>query len=363
MARYQRLDRALIMGARYLLTRSGAGAGPFWSSLLFHALRDPEMPELEVFFTPMAVREEFGDKGWTIQNLMSLGKSVIARGKTAAPGIQIDINLLAPSQRRPCPSRQRRIRWTRRLIDPQFFRDPADLADLVAGVRHMREVLRQPALQGVAGPELSPGTDALKATTRSPRPSATWPPPVTILSAAAAWAQHTMRPGAVLDAELAGARRRGSARRRLRRLSGSDQRQHQRAGYHAGGKSGGHDQGQASPCPPKIPKDPKKGRQRHDHLRRSDHAPLGALWRHHALRHSGRATPWTCAAASAAVATIVEAIRHVADPQRAGRRLHGRRLGPRHRRGRRRPGDLRPRRHQRRHRAWGNATPTACPCC
>ena len=158
LSRYQRLDRALLMGLQYLIARSGPGAGSFWSAVLYHALRDPDMPELEVFCTPMVVREDSGGKGWDIQTLLNFGRSVIARGKMAAPGLQLDVNILRPNSRgtlRLASSDP----LDHPLIDPAYLTDPADLADLIAGVRHMREVVQQDALAGVIGAEISPGAE------------------------------------------------------------------------------------------------------------------------------------------------------------------------------------------------------------
>ena len=156
MSRFQRLDRAVGMGLRYLLTRTGPGAAPFWSTVLFHALRDSNIPELEVYFTPMLVKEEAESSGWTIQNIFNLGRSVIARGKMAAPGLQIDINLLRPRSHGTV-----RLASTdpldAPLIDPAYLSDPADMTDFIEGTRHMREVMRQIAFKGVLGPEISPG--------------------------------------------------------------------------------------------------------------------------------------------------------------------------------------------------------------
>jgi len=156
MARFQRIDRAAWMGLRWLLAHDGPAAGPFWSTALFHAVRDHAMPELEIFFTPMVVREEGGAKRFSIQSLLSAGKTIIARGKSAQPGLQFDINLL-----RPQSSGTVRLAsndpMARPLIDPGYFSNRVDLDDLVAGVRHMREVVAQEALADVAGIELSPG--------------------------------------------------------------------------------------------------------------------------------------------------------------------------------------------------------------
>lgn len=158
MARFQRLDRAALMGARWLLTRSGPAAAPFWASALFHAIRDAEMPELQVFFTPMVVREDSGagSKGFNLQSLSHLGKAMIARGKIAEPGLQFDINLLRPRSSgavtlaSPDP-------LAPPLIDPGYFSDESDFTDLIEGMRHMRRVVQQPAFAGLADAELSPG--------------------------------------------------------------------------------------------------------------------------------------------------------------------------------------------------------------
>ena len=72
MSRFQRLDRAALMGLCYLLTRAGPGAAPFWPTVLFHPLPNPDMPEHEVFFTPMVVKEEAVGSGWTIQTYTPL---------------------------------------------------------------------------------------------------------------------------------------------------------------------------------------------------------------------------------------------------------------------------------------------------
>ena len=156
LARLQRIDRAIWMGLQFLLTGKGPGSGPFWSSVLFHSLHDAALPDIQVYMTPMVVREEAGGSGWSIQNLMSLGRSVIARGKMANPGLQIDINLLRPRSsgtvRLASPSP-----LAAPLIDPGYFTDQTDLDELAAGCQHMRKVMSQPALQGIVGNEMSPG--------------------------------------------------------------------------------------------------------------------------------------------------------------------------------------------------------------
>ncbi len=164
-ARHQRLDRALWLGLRWLLFRSGPGAAPFWSVGLFHSLhsggeeKDSGRPDLEVYCTPMFVREEEAGGSWSVRDLLNVGRSIFARGKTAAPGMQIDVNLLRPGSSgtvrlaSPCPSDPP-------VIDPNWFADESDLAKLMKGVRHMRRVMAQPAFAEIADGEISPGAEA-----------------------------------------------------------------------------------------------------------------------------------------------------------------------------------------------------------
>ncbi|MEM7209041.1 MAG: GMC family oxidoreductase N-terminal domain-containing protein [Pseudomonadota bacterium] len=156
MARYQRIDRAVWLGLQYLWNQSGPGGGPFWSVVLFTALRNEAMPELETFFTPMIVKEEAAGGGWNLQTLMNPGKAIFARGKTARPGFQLDVNLLRPKSHgtvRLASNDPMRLP----LINPDYFSHPDDVKDLVAGVRRMREIVAQPVMNGVVGGELSPG--------------------------------------------------------------------------------------------------------------------------------------------------------------------------------------------------------------
>lgn len=158
MARFQRLDKAAAMGAQWLLAKSGPAASPFWAAMLFHAIRDPQMPEIQVFFTPMVVREDSaaGSKGFSLQTLSRLGKAMIARGKIAEPGLQFDVNLL-----RPRSSGSVSLASIDPLQPPQidagYFSDESDFLDLIEAIRHMRKVVQQPAFKGLAGEELSPG--------------------------------------------------------------------------------------------------------------------------------------------------------------------------------------------------------------
>lgn len=145
LARYQRLDKAAGLMANWLLRKKGPGAGAFFSVVLFHALSDPALPELEVFMTPMAVDENLTDGDEERAPLLQrLGRMLLVRGrKVARPGIQIDIN-----QERPRSLGTVRLASAdpraHPLIDPNYFANQRDLDELVAGVKAMREVMAQP---------------------------------------------------------------------------------------------------------------------------------------------------------------------------------------------------------------------------
>jgi choline dehydrogenase len=147
LARYQRLDRAAALMARWLLDGKGPGAGAFFSAVLFHALEDPALPELEVFMTPMVVDENLvngADERTPL--LQRLGRKLLVRGRKAAkPGVQIDINLERPRSRGS-------VRLAsadpgdRPVIDPNLLSDPRDLDELRRGVLAMREVMARPQI-------------------------------------------------------------------------------------------------------------------------------------------------------------------------------------------------------------------------
>ena len=158
MARHQRIDRAIWLGLRYWLNRSGPGGGPFWSVVLFHALRDQAMPELEVFFTPMIVKDLGESGGWNIQSWLNPGSSVISRGKLAHPGFQFDINLLRP-QSHGTVRLASADPMIRPIVDPDYLKEQADVDDLVEGVKQMREITTQPAFDGIVGEAISPGPE------------------------------------------------------------------------------------------------------------------------------------------------------------------------------------------------------------
>lgn len=155
-ARYQRLDRAVSLGMRYLLNKSGPATGPFWSTALFHAFDGGNLPDLEVYCTPMVVREGAGGAGWSLQNILNPGRAILARGKTAAPGIQFDINLLRPESRGSV-----RLASTNPadhpLIDPGYFNQQQDVETLIDGADHIRKLTSRPALSKLVGDEIALG--------------------------------------------------------------------------------------------------------------------------------------------------------------------------------------------------------------
>ena len=146
-ARFQRLDRAALLMARWLLGGKGPGAGAFFSTALFPALKDPALPEFEVFMTPMIVEENLINGKDEIAPLFQrLGRKLLVRGrKVARPGVQIDINL-----ERPRSTGSVRLAsadpMDHPVIDPGYFSDPDDLDELVKGVKIMREVMAQPQI-------------------------------------------------------------------------------------------------------------------------------------------------------------------------------------------------------------------------
>jgi choline dehydrogenase len=162
-ARWQRIDRALLLGLRYLLTRSGPGAGPFWSTCLF-AGRDPAdaVPAFQTFFTPMVVTEDLfaaADGRRPRLDLEAIGARYLSRGKRARAGFQFDVNLMMPVSRGrvslagPDP-------LAPPLIDPAMLAAEPEMELAVEGLGLARRLAAQPSLAAVAGPELSPGPSA-----------------------------------------------------------------------------------------------------------------------------------------------------------------------------------------------------------
>ncbi|RPG00256.1 MAG: choline dehydrogenase [Proteobacteria bacterium TMED51] len=147
LARHQRLDRAAWLMARWLFNGSGPGGGAFFSSVIFHGLNDPVMPEFETFMTPMTVHENMTDGDVEKAPLMQrLGRHLLVRGRQVAkPGVQIDINLERPkSLGTVCLASANPLDPPR--IDPRFFSHTDDLNAMVAGVKTMREIMAQPEI-------------------------------------------------------------------------------------------------------------------------------------------------------------------------------------------------------------------------
>jgi choline dehydrogenase-like flavoprotein len=147
LARYQRLDKAVSLLVRWLLSGKGPGSGAFFSAVLFHALEDPALPELEVFMTSMVVEENLVNGAREETPLLQrLGRKLLVRGrKMARPGVQIDINLERPrslgSLRLASADPQ-----DHPLIDPNYFSNSQDLDELLRGVKAMRAVMAQPQI-------------------------------------------------------------------------------------------------------------------------------------------------------------------------------------------------------------------------
>lgn len=160
-ARYQRLDRSLWLGAQWLFARRGPAASPFWSTCLFGAPDRAGLPGLQIFFTPMVVKEAREDGDIDDSGLLDRwGRKVFVRGsKKAVSGFQFDINLVHPqglgdvrlASADPLASP---------VIDPRYFSEENDMRELVAGVHSVRDIVRQSAFDTVRGVEMSPGIAA-----------------------------------------------------------------------------------------------------------------------------------------------------------------------------------------------------------
>ena len=157
-ARHQRLDRALWLGARWFLGRSGPAASPFWSTCLFHTMAGSSVPDLQLFFTPMVVKEaRDADDEEDTGVLERLGRRVFVRGsKKAVSGFQFDINQMHPQGRGEVRLASNNP-FDAPRIDPRVFSGQRELRDLVAGVRLARALAQQQPLARVRGAEISPG--------------------------------------------------------------------------------------------------------------------------------------------------------------------------------------------------------------
>jgi choline dehydrogenase len=140
--RYQRLDRAALIGLRYLVSRSGPAAAPFWSTGGFVTLRGQEdFPQLQFFFTPMCIVED------------------PAQRKLASAGFQLDISLMRPLSQGSITLRSSDPA-DHPVIEPSYLAEPQDRRDLEEGVRIAREIAAARALAPFRTAEiLAPGSE------------------------------------------------------------------------------------------------------------------------------------------------------------------------------------------------------------
>ena len=157
-ARFQRLDRAVGLGLRWFATRGGPGASPFWSACLFEQFAGSDRPDLQIFFTPMVVKEARDVDDWDQPGLLDrLGRKIFVRGsKTAVAGFQFDINLMHPEGSGTVKLASTDPR-AQPLIDPRFLTGERERRDLLRGIERVRAIAATAPLAAVTGPELSPG--------------------------------------------------------------------------------------------------------------------------------------------------------------------------------------------------------------
>jgi choline dehydrogenase len=136
--RYQRLDRAALIGLRYLITRSGPAAAPFWSTGGFVSLNGREdFPELQLFFTPMCIIED------------------PAQRKLAAAGFQLDVSLMRPLSQGTITLRSRNP-LEHPVIEPNYLGEEQDRRDLLAGVGLARDIAAASAFDPFRGAAMLP---------------------------------------------------------------------------------------------------------------------------------------------------------------------------------------------------------------
>ena len=161
-ARWQRLDRALLLGLRYMLMRGGPGAGPFWSTCAFSSV-DPAspLPDFQSFFTPMVVVEDLfaatntgANRRWF--DLDERGARYLSRGKRALAGFQLDINPMMPDSRGTVRLASLDALANPR-IDPSMLATDGEMKFAVEAVKLARRLAAQPSLAALTRSEISPG--------------------------------------------------------------------------------------------------------------------------------------------------------------------------------------------------------------
>jgi choline dehydrogenase len=136
--RYQRPDRAALIGLRYLLTRKGPAAAPFWSTGGFVTLRGgQDFPQLQLFFTPMCIIED------------------PAQRKLAVAGFQFDVSLMRPLSHGTIRLRSRDP-FDHPAIEPNYLAAEQDRRDLLAGVEIARDIAAASALTPFRGNAMLP---------------------------------------------------------------------------------------------------------------------------------------------------------------------------------------------------------------
>jgi choline dehydrogenase len=159
-AKHQRLDRALLLGLRYLLTRSGPGAAPYWS-VCAYLPEEPgsDYPEYQYFFTSMVLTEDpakRSDGNRLPSEVLAPFRAFRPSGKIATPGFQFDVNQMHPDARGTITLRSADPR-DYPLIDPRYLTEEKDRRQMIRAVKLAREVAFQPAFEPVRGAELAPG--------------------------------------------------------------------------------------------------------------------------------------------------------------------------------------------------------------
>ena len=158
LAKYQRIDKAILLGLNYIFFKKGLAAAPFWSTNLFHSLREDELPELQIFMTAMCFKEEPDNSSFNLEKILNIGSLFFSRGKKASPGMHFQINLLRPKSTGTVKLKSSNPK-DEVLINPNWFSDPLDMNDMVEGMKHMRKVISQPSFKNIVGEEIQPGNN------------------------------------------------------------------------------------------------------------------------------------------------------------------------------------------------------------
>ncbi len=157
LARFQRLDKAISLLTRWLIFKDGPGSGAFFSAVLFHALKDISLPELQIYMTPMIIDENLTNHAIETTPLFErFGKKIFARGrKVAKPGIQIDINQMRPKSLGSVRLKSNNP-LDHPLIDLNYYKNKSDLKELTEGVKVVRDVMSKNEIAKYHSGELPP---------------------------------------------------------------------------------------------------------------------------------------------------------------------------------------------------------------